>query len=121
MNKLQINQMTFLMETVNHYNLKNRGMNENGQCCYVGGCAIGRHLPKELAKILDTFGNTSISNTEVFNLLPDNLKALGQSFLQSVQFLHDSSDFWDNTGLTDVGQIRVKLICDTILSGSYKA
>ena len=52
-------RIVFLNDTVAHYNLKNRSVGKSGKCVYCPedsnseGCAIGRHLPRELAIRMD--------------------------------------------------------------------
>lgn len=56
------------------------------------GCAIGRLVSKKVAVKLDELGS-SVGNLEIFELLPEWLKAMGQDFLHSLQSLHDMSTF----------------------------
>jgi len=98
-------QLAFLEDTIKHFNSTNRGVNTGDRytCSYYDGCAIGRHLPKELCLRLDNFEDTAIDNEGVFDLLPQELQALGISFLSRVQKLHDEVDNWDENGLTTQG------------------
>jgi hypothetical protein len=88
------------MDTVNYYSAntkERRCINEDGSCCYapVGdskseGCAIGRHLPRALAKKLDAYFVGTVYNSELWNMLPRELQSLGQEFLRDIQNLHDN-------------------------------
>ena len=72
------------------------------------GCAIGRHLPKELALKFDSYDYTGVE--DVFDELPENLQLLGEEFLESIQNFHDSSTNWNTTdgeGLTEIGKGRL--------------
>lgn len=118
MTDIQVKQLTFLDETIKHYNSNNRAIIE-GCCLYKSipdvssGCAIGRHLTPELATLLDSctdLNSTSVEEDKIFNYLPDNLKELGQSFLNQVQQLHDNSAYWNEEGLTSAGYEKVRLI-----------
>lgn len=69
---------------------------DNTNCAYSAsgesdGCAIGRHLSKELAKELDEnmVGESGVSNFLVFEKLPKWMRSLGQEFLLNCQSLHD--------------------------------
>ena len=104
---LQEKRLAFLNDTLAYYeadpaNRRNAGSGFNvGACTYAPqhagteGCAIGRHLPLELAKRFDsTPHDTSVSNPIVFNQLPDVLKELGKVFLGDMQRLHDRPWLW---------------------------
>lgn len=56
------------------------------------GCAIGRLIPKNIAKKLDVH-NQSVDERATQNLLPDWLKAFGIPFLSDLQILHDQQYF----------------------------
>ena len=102
-------QLAFLEDTINHFNSTNRGLT-NGRCSYVGGCAIGRRLPKELCKTLDSFEPSNVANDNIFHKLPQELQDLSRVFLEEVQHLHDREDFWDENGITKLGLARVARI-----------
>ncbi len=53
------------------------------------GCAIGRHLLKELALKFDSYDYTGVE--DVFDELPENLQILEVEFLESIQNFHDSA------------------------------
>lgn len=72
------------------------------------GCAIGRHLSKELAIELDNEELTDVMS--IFDKLPSELQKLGDDFLQNVQELHDVVRNWNETGLTDYGRIQLRKI-----------
>lgn len=109
---LKEKQLDLLNETISFFNLGNRciGSDSSTACFYYyegkEGCAIGRKIEdKELCKSLDKEG--AVTRNYVFNLLPDNLKELGQDFLINVQGLHDTISFWTKTGLSEKGEEKV--------------
>lgn len=112
METIKSKQLAFLNETISHFNSNNRGYNhERGQCSYVAGCAIGRKLTPELCEKLDNDpGDKAVSNTPIFNQLPDELKELGRDFLSDIQELHDLGSNWNETGLSYQGKKRVNAI-----------
>ena len=75
-------------------------------CIYSGeiGCAVGRLIEdKDLCSRLDNSALSGVCRTEVFNQLPENVKELGQEFLQDLQKLHDNYQYWNENGLSDSG------------------
>jgi len=74
------------------------------------GCAISRYLPLELSKFIDKQGLTSVHNDTIFNLLPAELKELGQDFLLSMQSLHDTDEFWDGDILSLKGHAEMNAL-----------
>lgn len=120
MTPLQQRQLAFLEETAKFYNLSTRCVDADGKCKYYvegkAGCALGRHIPdKDLCRKLDNWnGNTSVgvSCDDAFELMPDNLRELGQDFLEQVQSMHDVITNWVSDGLSPEGtQVfnRIKL------------
>lgn len=119
---LKEKQLDFLNETIAFYNSNNRGVGEPGvnkSCVYSAtatspGCAIGRHIDPDLAKSLDESPTGSgIVNDPVFNKMPEKLKELTQPFLCQMQSLHDEENFWNENGLSKLGEERVKDIKKT--------
>jgi len=105
----QQKKLQILKETAEAYTLNTRSFCEYvGSCTYKPtekspkGCAITRLVSLELAATLpDGF---IVSDPEVFNLLPDELKELGKSYLQKLQNFHDLKENWCETGLSSYGQ-----------------
>jgi hypothetical protein len=84
--------------------------NENSE-----GCAIGRYLDPEHAKIIDQKNpdNIGIKNLiEVYpQYIPEWMKSFDVHFLKQVQDLHDESFNWSvNKGLTFTGICKVQEI-----------
>lgn len=120
---IQQKRLDFLNDTVNHYNINNRcsaiigGYNS---CKYhpksLGlegiseGCAIGRKVGRRLALKLDEIGG---SVSTIFEHLPKKLQELQDDFLMEVQELHDTSTYWNETGLSKVGKKMYNYIKDT--------
>lgn len=110
----------FLLDTIKYYSKDtSRRCVSEGKCTYSPktlnknseGCAIGRWLDEDLKLELDVNAD-SVQCDEVFQRLPDWMKSLGKSFLNSVQVLHDEDDNWDS-GLSKEGEYKVNLIIDT--------
>lgn len=74
------------------------------------GCAISRYLPLELSKFIDSQGLNSVNHDLVFNLLPNEIKELGQDFLLSMQVLHDTDEFWDGDILSIRGHAEMNTL-----------
>lgn len=95
----------------NNRNGKNRsvvGDADTGvpKCLYSGeiGCAVGRLIPdKSLCEKMDASLNSAVDCDFVQNLLPKDVKELGKDFLADLQCLHDRSDSWDHSGLSESG------------------
>lgn len=104
-------RLKFLDETVNHFNLNNRGI-KGDSCSYEAGCAIGRHLNKDLGAVMDKQFETCITSipTDIYTQLPEWLKHLGIHFLQQVQELHDAGFNWSETGLSEHGKEKYNFI-----------
>ena len=110
MKTLQQKQLEFLNDTINHFNINNRGIDtKSGHCSYQKGCAIGRHLDKDLAKELDESDELS-DFTIIVERFPEKLKELGGRFLIDIQQLHDYGSNWNETGLSQRGVERVETI-----------
>jgi hypothetical protein len=128
MKSIKEKQIDFLNDTVKYYsedtNRRSTGVfsceyyNEsNGKCC-----AIGRFIEdKKLSKELDSeFEDSSVSNDDVFLLLPLSLQELGQTFLHNIQRLHDQDYMWNENGITPSGIRFVDMIREKIESGKYE-
>ena len=120
-NNLIIRRYSFVREVSEIYSSENRSdigyypiNNENEvRCRYLPahdnteGCAIGRHLPPEIALKCDLIGAYGeITLDPIFKEFPEYLVSLGYLFLRQVQALHDMSDYWCSTGLTRDGKVR---------------
>ncbi len=86
-NNIKLKQLKFLDDTIKHFNSTNRGVDkEDGVCSYSDGCAIGRHLPKELCFRFDNYKlDQCVVSSHIFNELPEWLKELSPNFLAAVQ------------------------------------
>ena len=119
MKSLETRRRKLLRETVSFFNFKNRCIDAKlGKCFYYkrgkAGCAIGRLIEdKKICRKMDKIYG-AIDNNDIFSLLPENLKELGQNFLIHIQELHDLDENWnsegDKLGLSKVGKESVKKI-----------
>jgi hypothetical protein len=107
-------RLEFLNETINFFNSTNRSFKNKGCHYYLegkDGCAIGRKITdKDLCRELDKMLDSSVSNIEVFESLPMELKILGMTFLKKVQLLHDIGTHWDEHGISESGKQYVNEI-----------
>lgn len=106
-----------VVETLRHYNLKNRGYNaeveyctyldkSTGNKCAVGRCILDSELEKvseyEQDHIKDTEGSPSVSKlSEYFyfdSLLTPEYRGHSLQFWSDLQYLHDSSYMWTENG-----------------------
>lgn len=124
--KTKEQKLALLDETAAAYTSATRCTTHSGSCQYFIegkiGCAIGRLIKdKELCRGLDNGdyagGYTSVANSDVFSLLPADLKDYGQQLLVSLQNLHDDEPNWDTDGLSDAGKIKVLNIRSEIECG----
>ena len=79
------------------------------------GCAIGRHLDGDVKIKFDESSYGSISmiakyNKDAFALAPQWMQDMDIDFLMDIQVLHDKSDYWNETGLTEMGEEYVNQI-----------
>ena len=114
--KLKLLEETILYYSENPLRRCRETFDGESQCFYDGsrnslaesdGCAVGRLLPQELKIHLDdnyTFNQLCAGVDDIFDLLPDDIKAYGLTFLSDLQVLHDNSDYWDENGLTETGK-----------------
>ncbi len=106
--EIKLKRKELLDETASHFNSTNRSVEKGvsiSVCIYSGvGCAIGRKIEdKELCKKLDWQIESAVSSDNTFQMLPENLKELGQDFLTELQNLHDAKGNWIESGLSDEG------------------
>lgn len=111
-------RLNFLNDTVAYYTSHDRSVKKDYYnqrvCMYApandntAGCAIGRHLPLELAQSLDS--KTSTHVIEVFEYLPNWMQEMGKEFLSEIQKLHDHDSNWTEKRLTDLGIRNMNLI-----------
>ena|SRR5437899_12894836 len=112
MTELQQKQLAFLEDTVKYYSEDtSRRATVRQRCRYITDdgrkCAIGRHLPDNLCKDLQEIADTesgSVSNRNIFEKLPEDLKYLGVAFLEEMQGLHDRESEWGSQGLSKEGE-----------------
>jgi hypothetical protein len=100
-------KIEIIEETVNYYaeDTNRRGLETNGTCSYFTSegkmCAVGRALihPEEVSSLL--FASELLNNGD--NFLKPQYRGHDPYFWQELQFLHDTSIYWDLSGLTEEG------------------
>ncbi len=107
-------RLAFLKETVEFYNLKNRATNSAGGCLYHAtksspGCAIGRFLPDD-GKFNINVKCGIESAIKIGNRVPDWMMEMGRDFLTDVQLLHDIEFYWTDSGISEMGKIKMNEI-----------
>lgn len=127
--KTKEEKIQLLNETVAYYseNTARRCVIRQNMCYYYGGsnkhtksdgCAIGRLIPKELAKALDKEYVNDILCSGVdynFDRMPIEVQAYGKKFLTRLQNLHDYSIYWFKDGLSSEGHLQVENLIEEIL------
>ena len=116
---LREKQEAFINDTVAYYSAdpKSRRSISAWGCSYSSkngtsaGCAIGRHLDKDLCITLDRYTSPGVSNPKVFNKLPPELRELTMGLLVDMQSLHDIGSYWVGG---EVGEDRRKKYLDTV-------
>ena len=106
-----------LLETINFYNLSNRGYDREGDSCeYLSKsghkCAVGRCMNEE------TLARKDISGAPIFffedyhgnidHIFQDRYKGCRFIFWDYLQALHDNESNWNATGLSDMGKKKVE-------------
>lgn len=106
-------QELILKDTISFYNSNNRSVSDINQlaCRYNGingkKCAAARYMNfPENAK---EFKN--IDSRINWELLNDTAKLAGKEFMLRIQHLHDTQEYWNETGLSEIGHQQVKLLC----------
>lgn len=98
----------FLLDTIKYYSEDTSRRNVSEKYCKyypthpgTKGCAIGRFLDEETAKLFDTYANPGIDNFYRFpqhkSRLPEWMQAMPMTFVSDVQSLHDDSYNWGGT------------------------
>lgn len=101
---IKARRLAFLEEMCAHYNNTNRAATESGACFYgpaphSRGCAIGAWVPA----LSGCRGPIFLVQSEIPKILPDWMQSMGIRFLADCQVLHDNSEFWTDTGLSNEG------------------
>lgn len=113
-----MNEIEFLIDTINHYTSLNRNSKGDTHCVYKPlndkskGCAVGRHLLGfEGINQDDDVSEFTTFVTLHPELIPDWMAKLNVYFANRIQRLHDDKDAWDNAGLSKIGADMVNKIC----------
>lgn len=125
-----MNKEEFLLDMLDYYTVdpEGRRCNSDGICFYSPkyahkegrseGCAIGRHLPEDVAKYFDKLKGAGINSifrdTRLLVKLPEWLSDLGMPFLNRCQQFHDIKLLWgEDIGLSSGGQNMLRDIIST--------
>lgn len=109
--EIAVLRRNFLEETVAFYRadpVRLRAKNILGKCVFSKtetspGCALGRHIPYEDLKYdLDNDNGLIFNWTALFVAVPI-FAILGKDFLEMVQYLHDTDNFWTTTNISMAG------------------
>jgi len=126
MERTKQDYLDLLQETVDFYNLNNRGFNEEKETCeYITHdgkmCAVGRCMidPKVGYAENLTVNNLVFKDnniTSVDDLLKPEYRGYPVSFWVELQGLHDTQAMWTDEGLSARGEQQVKNIIEAIES-----
>lgn len=117
---MKTKRLEFLEEMVAHYSenpKERRCISIDGKCVYdpktinhptSEGCAIGRRCDEATKEILSD--GCGVNSDWIFKKLPEWMQDLGIGFLYDVQILHDSDNYWTETGLSESGKEKVEKI-----------
>jgi len=108
--RLPLTKTDVLLETAQHFNLKNRGVNKNNICSYSDGCGIAYWLNSDTE--LSYLDSKSLPVDELLIekiLQPKDFKSEVQhitdiDFWQSIQDFHDATNNWANEGMSPHGE-----------------
>ena len=110
-------------DTAKYFNVNNRATGDGG-CSYIDSngnkCAIGRYLKDELNKLeyfddsiqKHSFGGEPVicffSGGGIFldEVIKPEYVGHEYKFWSDLQGFHDDNSYWDDTGLTEFGQLR---------------
>jgi hypothetical protein len=78
------------------------------------GCGIGRHLSPEVKLRYDEEENNSIKeifkDPELKAMAPKWMHRIGIKYLMAIQSLHDCTNHWTATGLSEAGKNQVSYL-----------
>lgn len=117
----KLTYLDVLNDTMNHYNINNRSLDEIGNCIYINkdgkSCAVGRYIDNVKGFMSNNIELNVSSFFELyrdykFSILKKDVQHLDDvMFWVMLQELHDIKDNWNETGLSkyglgDVGRIK---------------
>jgi hypothetical protein len=120
MTELQQKMTEFLEETITYYSenpVERRCVSKNGSCWYSPvaakksnsqGCAIGRKMSEEQQKKILELGINPPVEFLPRELIPESLHIFPSVYLIKIQSLHDVEQYWDYSGLTVQGKVKVR-------------
>jgi hypothetical protein len=128
--KTRLDKVNLLIQTAGFFNSTNRSVSVLGSggasCLYrnlnpkLPGCAVGRLIKdKRLKGKLDDCDDSGIYKSEVWNLIPEDVKMWGQEFLTKLQAFHDTIQNWDENGLSSKGLEEFNFIKVMINTGAF--
>ncbi|PHS35693.1 MAG: hypothetical protein COA82_03520 [Alkaliphilus sp.] len=112
-----IDDETFLLFTIQHFNSTNRGTASNSKnvipqvilpCSYEAGCAIGIHMTIENRIKADDLGDDIVALVENYpELFPPVILERSHAMLLGMQSLHDNLNNFDEKGLSEEGRKHI--------------
>lgn len=112
---MSLTKVQIINETVEYYSNNPRGLDSSGHCTYYNKrtesmCAVGRCLELDEAKKLANTDITADTIPNLDNKLQPPYKGHPVEFWEDLQVLHDTSRYWNNNSITDVGKKAVEII-----------
>jgi hypothetical protein len=114
--KLSAIEKDILLETINFYNLSNRGYNtkldsceyltESGNRCAVGRCMIDEELNR--SDLEGASVSFFIKDGDIDHIFKDEYKGCRYQFWDNLQILHDLRSNWTEDGLSESGKRKVE-------------
>lgn len=127
-------KLEILEETKATYNKDNRGVNLSGGCKYLSDkntmCAVGRCMTEtSLDQYKDYRGSVTKLNNEVAEdcpmgidlLLKEEYRGHEVQFWQNLQEFHDEIEYWNETGLSELGEKKYKYLVNLYTENTPKS
>lgn len=77
-------------------------------------CSIGRYIPDD--KYTPDMEGNAVDYQIIFSALPDEIQALGESFLKTLQGIHDVDYYWHVNGITESGEHAVSVFIERYMN-----
>jgi hypothetical protein len=108
-------KVEIIEETADFYNTTNRGMLGRYTCIYLSEitgnkCAVGRCMTdeglKDYGNVGGDVGELNYTAKGLDSILKDEYKGHDVDFWKDLQRFHDEYNYWNETGLSEMGKIR---------------